>query len=160
MERTLFEQALRSGDLNGIKGAIFMHEDWLNEKDQRGFAPIVIAAYYDHKPIVEWLIDQGADIDAKDGSGNTALMGACFKGYHEIAALLLKKGASPNAVNFNGATALIYACTFNQPAIAQLLLEHGAEPDHEDLSGLTALDHARNQGLYWVDNLINRNEAA
>ena len=41
--------------------------------------PLIVASYLGHEEIVEWLLDQGADIRARDGLGDHALHHASTK---------------------------------------------------------------------------------
>ena len=150
---TDIKNAIRNGDIEALKKAINTDSTRVNQKDEKGFTPLILAAYYDQQEVAQVLIGAGAVIDDKDASGNTALMGACFKGYKSTVELLLKNGAEVNTQNHNGATALTFACSFNQEAIAKLLLQYGADKDLKDKRGNTAFDQARMQGLKWVNDL-------
>jgi len=113
--------------------------------DERGFTPLIIAAYNNQPGAVQALLDAGAAIDATDASGNTALMGACFKGYAEIAQLLISNGANVNAVHGNGGTALMFTVMFGRNDMIPLLVDNGADTTIKDNRGLAALDIARQQ---------------
>jgi hypothetical protein len=56
------------------------------------------------------LINQGADLHAKDNSGSTPLHCACYYGHAEVVKVLLKKGADLHAKTNYGWTPLYYAC--------------------------------------------------
>ena len=58
---------------------------------------------------IKLLLENGADINAKDGVGNTPLMWAANKGYLEIARFLVENGADIDARNNANWTALISA---------------------------------------------------
>lgn len=147
MEITAFFDQVRQGDLEGVRDSLRAHPQWLGARDPRGSTPLILAAYYDRREVVKFLLAQGAPVDERDGSGNTALMGVCFKGYLEMAEILIGAGASVDALNSMGATCLIFAVTFNREPMARLLLEYGASATARDAQGLTALDHARRLGL-------------
>lgn len=147
MEITAFFDQVRQGDLAGVRDSLQAHPQWLSARDPRGSTPLIMASYYDRREVVEYLLEQGAPVDEKDGSGNTALMGVCFKGYPEMAKILIGAGASVDAPNSMGTTCLIFAVTFNREPMARLLLEHGASVAVRDAQGQTALDHARRLGL-------------
>jgi ankyrin repeat protein len=51
------------------------------------------AAKIGDKQKVEQLLEEGADVDAKDEDGKTALMFAAFMGHEEIVELLKSYGA-------------------------------------------------------------------
>ena len=77
--------------------------------------------------IVEILISNGADINARDNNGKTALSYAVENGYTEIAELLIAKGADVNARDGNGRTPLWYAQEKSYNKIAELLRKHVAK---------------------------------
>ena len=51
------------------------------------------AADYGNVAMVRQLLDQGANINARDKHGDTALMAAAFEGHADVVKLLLEKGA-------------------------------------------------------------------
>lgn len=114
----------------------------INSTDIKGFTPLILAVYNNSPEVVDFLLENGADVNAQDAAGNTALMGVCFKGYKDLAKKLIGAGADVNQVNVNGANALTFAATFGQLEIARLLLEKGADYDQPDLRGKTPYNHA------------------
>ena len=64
----------------------------VNAKDEEGGTPLHFATGWDHKEIVELLIDAGADVNAKDDIGDTPLDVAIQLKKTEIAELLGKHG--------------------------------------------------------------------
>src|SRR5262249_39667496 len=57
------------------------------------------------------LLDNGADVNARDGEGNTPLILPSFYASSECLELLIEKGADVNSANQAGATPLIRAAT-------------------------------------------------
>mmetsp|Transcript_48600 Transcript_48600/g.135814 ORF Transcript_48600/g.135814 Transcript_48600/m.135814 type:complete len:418 (+) Transcript_48600:86-1339(+) len=55
-----------------------------------GFTPLIYAAMHGRKHIVEWLLDQKADVTAKTNDSRTPLHFACRNGHTEVALLLLE----------------------------------------------------------------------
>ena len=53
---------------------------------------------------VKYLIEKGADVNAKDNEGNTALIKSSRKGYLEVVKCLIEKGADINTKNNCGIT--------------------------------------------------------
>ena len=74
---------------------------------------------------VRKLIDDGADVNARDAEGNTPLILASFYASPKCVALLLEKGADANAANKAGVTALIRAATNYEKT--RLLVDAGAK---------------------------------
>ena len=100
--RCALDLALR-GENATIVGLILPHHR------ERGEELLLEASSDGRKNVVEVLLANGVDPNARDGLGNTALMRAASSGSLEIARLLLDKGADPRATNKEGATALGYA---------------------------------------------------
>jgi ankyrin repeat protein len=80
-------------------------------------------------PVVQALLDGGADVNAKDENGTTVLMHAVLDADIGVVKLLLSKGADVNAQNKKGATALLWA--LHDPDKVKLLLDHGARIPEE-----------------------------
>ncbi len=91
--------------------------------------PLMKAAYYGKAKAAAWLIDHGAEIEARDSRSNTALLHAAWKGKLDVIRLLLERGADVNAVNDLNWNALMQAVIEGHHAAAQVLLEKGARTD-------------------------------
>ncbi|MFT6337988.1 MAG: ankyrin repeat protein [Halioglobus sp.] len=145
---------IRSADIKTIQLEIENNPNCINEKDERGFPPIVLATYGQQVDATKLLIHSGVEIDQKDSAGNTALMGVTYKGNLEIVKLLIDAGADVNVSNYNNATPLIYAATFSQLRIAKMLIEKGANLDIKDARGNSAFDHAKMKGDQAMEELL------
>jgi ankyrin repeat protein len=64
----------------------------VNAKDEEGGTPLHFATGWDHKEIVELLIDAGADVNAKANDGTTPIDLAIENKQTETADLLRKHG--------------------------------------------------------------------
>ena len=85
-----------------------------------------------HKEIVELLITEGADVNAKEDGGGTPLHHAVlFVGDKELAELLTAKGADVNAKDNDGDTPLDWAIYYKEPETADLLRKHGGKTSEE-----------------------------
>ena len=72
-----------------------------------------------HGPaILEYLLEQGADVDAQKWDGDTPLHDASAKGLKKNVEILLINGANPAATNINGKTPLDLA---TKPEIKDIL---------------------------------------
>ena len=94
---------------------------------------------------VRQLIQDGADVNAKDKDGATPLMLAAKINFNpEVLMALIEAGADLNAKNKDGWTSLMVAAQYNpHPKALTALLEAGADAKAKDSKGKTALDYAK-----------------
>ena len=88
--------------------------------------PLFLAAGEGRLDVVRYLLDQGADVNARERLGNTALAEATYYGHIAVIKELLFRGADINAIG-EGGTALDIALNRNHPAVADLLRHHGGK---------------------------------
>jgi ankyrin repeat protein len=88
---------------------------------------------------IDFVLTNGADLEAKDNNGYTALHCSVSIGNIEMAKLLLEKGADIDAKDFNGNTPLLSEVAKGNIEIVKFLLEKGADIDVKDLDGNTPL---------------------
>src|SRR6516165_9550994 len=86
---------------------------------------------------VRKLLDNGADVNARDAAGNTPLILAAFYASPESVELLIEKGADLNSANKAGATPLIRAATDYEKT--RLLVAAGANIQVRTALGNTPL---------------------
>ena len=101
---------------------------------------------------VERLIENGADIKAKDKSGSTSLDWAAYGGHTDVVKFLIKKGEDIN-------TALISAALGGQIDLVQLLIEKNANVNAAYEEGSTPLIFAAMSGHTNVVRLLIDNGA-
>ena len=89
--------------------------------------PLEEAIWADATEIIEVLLSNGADVNAKTCGGKTPLQHAAIKGSEPIVSLLVKAGADMNATDYYG-TPLDWAMRLNRIAVIEVLTEHGARP--------------------------------
>ena len=133
--------AVKSGDLQAVKVQLEKGVD-VNARDaELRITALSWAALHGHTKIAAFLIDRGADVNAKNQDGATALHSAAFFGRAEIAELLIQKGADVNAKNRKGETASDSTAFDWQTTqfVARFLLK--IEVDEEKIeSGRTEID--------------------
>ena len=96
-----------------------------DQREAKPIAPDLVTAIRDaDAQAVRKLIENGADVNARDAEGNTPLILASFYASPKCVALLLEKGADANAANKAGVTALIRAATNYEKT--RLLVDAGA----------------------------------
>ena len=96
--------------------------------------------------VVRTLIEDGADVNARQGDGATALHWTAYWDEIESADLLIRSGADVNAVNDLGVTPLWAAAENGSAAMVERLLDAGANPNVSLLSGETPLMTAARVG--------------
>jgi ankyrin repeat protein len=97
-----------------------------DQRESKPLAPVLITAIRDADArCVRKLIENGADVNARDADGNTPLILASFYASPKCVELLLEKGADANATNKAGVTALIRAATDYEKT--RLLVDAGAK---------------------------------
>lgn len=79
--------------------------------------------------VINYLIDNGANINARDSGGRTPLMYVAISGRNDIVDLLIEKGANVNAQDNENKTALIYATLNDNEKVVGRLLEAKADPN-------------------------------
>lgn len=145
--------AARKGDLERVKSLLKDHPDWVLSKDKLDRTPLHGAATQGQREVVEWLLVNRAEVNAKDNNGSTALHLAARKGDQAVATLLLTNKAEVNAKDNNGSTPLHGAVSNGHKEVAELLLDHKAEVNAKDKSDWTPLHYAA-QGCKEVAELL------
>lgn len=144
---TLLQQSLRAAnDPSALSTAT---------ADPRGRTPLQNAIAGHFHSFIVFLIEEGADINAKDKHGQTALMTAVESGGYDIVKILLRAGADPNIMDKSGYTAAILAAEYADLAVFNLLMEHGAKPELYRRGGPTALQAAMEAGPD-AQEIVNR----
>ncbi|MGH8636912.1 MAG: ankyrin repeat domain-containing protein [Burkholderiales bacterium] len=152
---TLLMTASSLGKLDAAR-ALVAHKASVNARNQYGESALMMAAIRDHRPIVEYLLGSGAEVNPP---GWTPLMFAAVKGHDEIARMLLDKGANVNASSENGTTALMLAAKEGNLDTVLLLAERGAALNLRNLAGATALGLALDGGRKDVADALIRSGA-
>jgi ankyrin repeat protein len=89
---------------------------------------LIETVYYNSTPVVELLLERGANVNSKDNTYSTALMIASHENNSDTVRVLIDHGANINQKNIFGKTALDYASDNNYTEIIDLLLKNGAKP--------------------------------
>lgn len=108
-----------------------------------------------HLKTAEYLIQNGADVNAITNDGNTALILTADLNKLDLAELLMSKGADVNARNQQGYSALIVASTKGYREFICPLERKGADKDVKDNLGKTALQYAEQYDRQEIIQLLN-----
>ena len=98
--------AAAAGDIEAVKAQLIEGADPNARDRELGVTPLSWATLFNQVEVGEFLIQKGADVNARNRDGGTPLHRAAFLGYADIAALLIQKGADVNAKNDKGESPL------------------------------------------------------
>ena len=109
--------------------------------------------------MLEQMLANGSDVDARDAHGQTALMIAARIGHLSAVALLIERGADLNHTAKFHLSALMLAVVNNHPAIVETLVKAGADRSIRGtgapgFNGRTALDLALATGRHDIVDLL------
>jgi hypothetical protein len=122
-------------DARGGFGQTFLHE----------------AVWANYQVACQLLIDNKADVNAKDNSDRTPLMYAAAAGIdEELRRLLIDNGADINARNHKRRTPLMYAARNGRENMCTMLIARGANYNARDYEGCTVLWQSRYRARPWA----------
>ena len=106
-----------------------------------------LAARHGQAKVVEYLLERGADIEARDADLETPLLAAIDRRWFakptpEVVRLLVKQGADLQATDKAGWFPLYAAAQYASLPVAEILLSAGAPVNQRTNAGQTPLDRA------------------
>ncbi|MCX6558445.1 MAG: ankyrin repeat domain-containing protein, partial [Candidatus Aminicenantes bacterium] len=125
-------KAASAGDLETVKRLLEQNPKLLQEMDENGRTPLHWACRGVHFDLVKYLVERGADVNARDNGAMAPLHSVASRGHLDAAKLLLAAGARVDAETKGGWTALHLAAANGHTAMAALLLDKGAHLDIRD----------------------------
>lgn len=111
-----------------------------------GGAPLIYAAMNGDLDLVNFLLGNHADVNAKQRDSMTPLMNAAMQGYLDVAKVLIDNGAEVNPTNRHGRTPLMYAALRGRLEMVRFLLRKGADVNARDIEIGTPLTWAARGG--------------
>ncbi|WP_167483063.1 ankyrin repeat domain-containing protein [Leptospira noumeaensis] len=121
-----FAYHIKNGNVGPVASALDKGQD-INEKNEEGNTPLMLASRYKQHEMMRLLLGRGAKINETNLKGETALMLSAVWGNLEGVKILLEHGANPNILKPNGDSVLHSATVTGDEEIAFLLIKHGAE---------------------------------
>ena len=105
IEPSDFLFACRAGDFEEVKET----KAYIKEKDDHGNTGLHFASANGYLEIVQYLIQNGAELNLVNDTENTCLHWAALNGHLNIVTLLLENGADPQLKNSSGRSAATLA---------------------------------------------------
>ncbi|XP_057660313.1 ankyrin repeat domain-containing protein 49-like [Diorhabda carinulata] len=143
--------ACEKGNLEQVKTLIESNPNLINVTDKDGYTPLHRACYSNNVDIVEFLLQNGANIAAETEMQWQPLHSCCQWNHKECAAVLIQHGADVNALSQGGQTPLHIAASHGASfETVQLLLMHPfIDPSIKNNGNETAKDIATRSSRFY-----------
>ncbi|KAH6798828.1 Ankyrin repeat family protein [Perilla frutescens var. frutescens] len=148
--------AAESGDLSALRLALENYEGNIDDPMEDGDTLLHLTCLYGHLSCVKFLLEKGANLEAKDEEWGIPLHDACAGGYTEIARLIISHANEPEHVkrmletgDSEGDTPLHHAARGEYVDVVRLLLAHGASPTKTNIYGKTPCELADPETEAW-----------
>lgn len=145
--------AVRYGDLKSVKQYVEINKNVLDTLNSHNHSLLILAAYYEQLPIVEYISSKAKNLNHNSGDG-TALAAAVVKNNLEVIMILLNHKVDVNLADVKGISPLMYAIIFQNIKVIKLLIEHGADKKQTDNSGKSCFEYAILSGNQQIINLL------
>ncbi|VVC35473.1 Hypothetical protein CINCED_3A004169 [Cinara cedri] len=132
--------AAKKGILSRVQRIVTPENINCRDTQGRNSTPLHLAAGYNNLEVTEFLLAQGADVNARDKGGLIPLHNASSYGHLDIATLLIQHKTIVNATDNWGFTPLHEAAQKGRTQLSALLLAHGADPFLQNLEGQTPIE--------------------
>ncbi|KAL0356973.1 UNVERIFIED_CONTAM: protein S-acyltransferase 24 [Sesamum calycinum] len=118
----------------------------LSQPDGNGYYPLQWAALNNFADIVQYIIEHGGEVNAKDNAGQTALHWAAVRGSIAAADVLLQNGARVEAADVNGYRPVHVAAQYGQTGFLNYIVaKYHADFDVPDNDGRSPLHWTKEQ---------------
>ncbi|VDM35180.1 unnamed protein product [Hydatigera taeniaeformis] len=128
----------------------------IDERDEKGFSPLLWACANGQKAAVELLLFRGANAHVRGVNGESALLLAACRGHYDVVQYLLRAGLPVDIADELDNTALMFAAFHNHVAIVSLLLDWGADVTAVNAEGWDALQIAVRRGARSSQRIIEK----
>ncbi|XP_027719341.1 ankyrin repeat and death domain-containing protein 1B isoform X2 [Vombatus ursinus] len=123
-----------------------LHLKDLNQQDEKGRKPFLLAAEKGHVEMIEKLIMLNLLTSEKDKEGNTALHLAAKHGHTSVVEMLITQWQEINEPNEDGETPFFLAVAGGHKECSKLLLDAGSDVNISNNNNITALQIATQNG--------------
>ncbi|EAX97678.1 hypothetical protein TVAG_346800 [Trichomonas vaginalis G3] len=121
-------RAIEEFNTLAVAYAILSNYD-VNIQSPEGDFPLNWAVYYGERPLIEYLLDNGANTELHNDSQTNPLILAANQGYADIVKLLIERGANIEYFGESHRTPIFFAVANNHADIVNYLIEKGASLD-------------------------------
>lgn len=147
--------AARTGSIPALTFLLQNCPKLLSSTAKNGATALYVAIEYCQLEAVIYLLEQGADVNARVAHGMTPLYAAIHHGFEKIALELMKKpGVDLNSCLEDGTTAVFSAVRSEQIAIAKELLARGADGNGCRIDGMAPLHNAAKNGSFALCEML------
>lgn len=135
--------AAYEGKLSELKQIIAKYPAIISSRDaDQKATPLLWAIEKDHREIISYLLEHGADINAQGQQGVSSLHRAALHGNVKLATYLLARGARVNIKDKTNATPLINAAGKGHLEMVRLLLAYKPDVNVQESQGKWSALHA------------------
>ena len=136
--------AAEKGDFETIKNLLTKYPDMKDVKRNGGWTLLHLS--FNSRELIEYLIKNGADIEARSDGQWTPLHSQAYGGHKDGVELLIEHGADLEAKHAYGMTPLVNSTRWGRTEVAKLLVEKGANVDAANTLGKTPLIISATEG--------------
>ncbi len=124
----------------------------VDDSDEYGTTPLILASIRGHERIVKLLLNAGADPNRENDDHVSPMIGAAANCNDPVVTLLIRRGANPNVKSRTRQTPLMRAAENGCAVVVRELLKvKGIDLRASDDSGHTALDYAHDSSVLGLD---------
>ena len=134
--------AAEAGELKRVTLLVEQGVDKNQTGGKYGDTALSAAAKNNHFAVVQYLVEQGADMNKgnTEGAGVAPLHYVCSRGHLEVAQYLLEQGADRDKADNYGRSPLHYAAADGRLETAKLLMAYGADLNVRNKYGQLPID--------------------
>lgn len=130
-------EAARVGDLARVRELVGADPESINARADEDETPLHSAIMGGHIEIVTFLLEQGAEADARNSVNQSPLLYAAYQGFVDIMKLLHDRGAALHYLDTRGMSPIHFAARQGQTEAVAYLLANGVETDPRNGQGIT-----------------------
>lgn len=144
-DRSILHWAAVMGKQRLVELLLSFNECSIDESDDTGATPLILATLKGNMPICKMLIDRGANVNHQNLNGHTPVKYAGSKNHKDLLIYLLDNNGNPNARDQIGDTSLHRCASMEHHECLRILLTH---PKSSPLIQIDAQNNLGNTALH------------